>query len=139
MEVSRLGGLIRATAANLHYSHSNTRSQPRLRPTLQIMATQMLNPLSRAGIEPETSWFPVGFVSAAPQCGLQVDVVVFPTVQHGDPVTHTCTLYFLTLSGSIIRDRTSFPVLHSRISLIPFSVLKMREEGKVPGTVIHKH
>ena len=28
---------------------------------------QILNPLSKAGIEPATSWFLAGFVSAAPQ------------------------------------------------------------------------
>ena len=30
---------------------------------------QILNPLSKAGIEPATSWFLVGFVSNAPQLG----------------------------------------------------------------------
>ena len=32
-------GLIRAVAAGLHYSHSNTGSKPRLRPTPQLTAT----------------------------------------------------------------------------------------------------
>ena len=32
-------GLIGAIAAGLHHSHSNTRSEPRLWPALQLMAT----------------------------------------------------------------------------------------------------
>ena len=36
MEVPRLGVEIRATAASLHYSHSNTGSKSRLRPTPHI-------------------------------------------------------------------------------------------------------
>ena len=32
-------GLIRAVADGLHHSHSNDRSEPRLRPTPQLMAT----------------------------------------------------------------------------------------------------
>ena len=32
-------GLIRATAAGLRFSHSNTRSEPGLRPTLQLTET----------------------------------------------------------------------------------------------------
>ena len=37
MEVPRLGGQIGATAAGLHHSHSNSRSEPHLRPTPQYM------------------------------------------------------------------------------------------------------
>ena len=36
---SQARGRIRATATGLHQSHSNARSEPRLRPTLQLMAT----------------------------------------------------------------------------------------------------
>ena len=36
---SQARGLIRAVAAGLRHSHSNARSEPRLRPTLQLMAT----------------------------------------------------------------------------------------------------
>ena len=36
---SQARGLVRGTAANLHQSHSNLRSEPRLRPTLQLTAT----------------------------------------------------------------------------------------------------
>ena len=38
MKVPRLGGLIRAVATRLRQSHSNARSDPRLRPTPQLMA-----------------------------------------------------------------------------------------------------
>ena len=48
---SQARGLIRATAADLHQSHSNTRS---------------LAHWARQGIEPATSWFLVDFVSAEP-------------------------------------------------------------------------
>ena len=39
VEVPRLGVTSEATAASLHHSHSNARSEPRLRPTPQLMAT----------------------------------------------------------------------------------------------------
>ena len=48
---SQAKGLIGATAAGLHHSHSNVGS---------------LTHWSRPGIEPSTSWFLVGFVSTAP-------------------------------------------------------------------------
>ena len=35
---SRARGPIGATAAGLHHSHRNARSEPRLRPTLQLKA-----------------------------------------------------------------------------------------------------
>ena len=57
----------------------------------------------------------------------------FSAVQHGDPVTHTCIHFFLTLSCSIISDQTQFPVLHSRISLLIHSkVLKHKINGNHP-------
>ena len=40
MEFPRLGGRIRAAAASLHHSHSNTGSKPCLQPTPQLTATQ---------------------------------------------------------------------------------------------------
>ena len=49
---SKARGQIGATAAGLHHSHSNAGS-----------LTQWAKP----GIEPQTSWFLVGFVSAAPR------------------------------------------------------------------------
>ena len=36
---SQAKGLIRATAAGLHHSHSNSTSEPHLKPTPQLMAT----------------------------------------------------------------------------------------------------
>ena len=36
---SQARGLIGATAASLHHSHSNARTEPHLRPTSQLMAT----------------------------------------------------------------------------------------------------
>ena len=47
VEVSQARGLIRAAAAGLHHSHSNTRSELRLRPTPQLMATPGLQPTDR--------------------------------------------------------------------------------------------
>ena len=41
-------GLTGAIAASLHHSHSNARSQSRLRPTPQLTAMMILNPLSGA-------------------------------------------------------------------------------------------
>ena len=38
---SQARGLIGATAAGLYHSHSNARSNPCLRPTLQLMATTL--------------------------------------------------------------------------------------------------
>ena len=49
---SQARGRITATAASLQHSHSNARS---------------LTHWAKPGIEPETSWFLVRFVSAAPQ------------------------------------------------------------------------
>ena len=39
VEVPRPSGLIGATSAGLHHSHSNAGSEPRLQPTPQLMAT----------------------------------------------------------------------------------------------------
>ena len=47
MEVPRQGGRIRATAGSLHYSHSNARSELRLRPTPR--QCWILNPWSEDG------------------------------------------------------------------------------------------
>ena len=57
---SQARGLIGAIAAGLHQSHSNVGSEPHLRPTPQLTATP---DRARAGIEPATSWFLVGFVN----------------------------------------------------------------------------
>ena len=47
---SQAGGLIGAVAPGLRHSHSNARSEPRLRPTPQLTQRQILNPLSKAGV-----------------------------------------------------------------------------------------
>ena len=46
--VSQARGPIGSVAAGLHHSHSNVRSKPSLGPTPQLMARQILNPLSEA-------------------------------------------------------------------------------------------
>ena len=57
-----------ATAANLHRSHSNIRSEPCLQPTATAHCNaRSLTHWERPGIEPITSWFLVGFVSTVPQ------------------------------------------------------------------------
>ena len=65
---SQARGQIRPAAAGLRHSHSDTRSEPCLWPTPQLMA--MLDPqakrLSEAGIEPTPSWILVRFVSTLP-------------------------------------------------------------------------
>ena len=43
-----MGGLIGTTAAGLHHSRSNTRSNPHLQPLAQFMEMPDLNPLSKA-------------------------------------------------------------------------------------------
>ena len=67
-------GLIRAEAASLHHSHSNTRSKPHLqiRAAFSTYTTAHGNTGSSThwagpGIEPATSWFLVGFISAVPR------------------------------------------------------------------------
>ena len=46
---SQVRGPIRAAAASLHHSHSHSGTELHWRPTPQLMATQILNPLSEAG------------------------------------------------------------------------------------------
>ena len=61
---SQARGRIGAAAAGPRQSHSNTRSEPRLQPTPQLMA--MPDPLThwaRPGTEPTTSWVLVRFVN----------------------------------------------------------------------------
>ena len=73
MEVPRLGGLIGATAAGLCHSHSSARSW-----TVSVTCTTAHGKAGssthwvRPGVQPATSWFLVGFVSAAPQWELRI-------------------------------------------------------------------
>ena len=57
---SQAGGRIGAVAAGLHHSHSNVRS---------------LTHRARPGIEPESSWIPVRFISTEPQREL-LDIIL---------------------------------------------------------------
>ena len=68
MEVPRMGVelQLQLLAYTTGCSHSNAGSQLHLRPTLQLTATWILNPLSEARDQPVSSWTPVGFVSTAP-------------------------------------------------------------------------
>ena len=61
-------GLIRAIATGVRHSHSNSGSEPSLRPTPELTATPDPQPTERGqGSNPATSWFLVGFVSDAPR------------------------------------------------------------------------
>ena len=66
--VSQARGLIRATAADLRHSQSNNqiRAASANYTTAHGKAPGSLTHGARPGIEPKTSWFLVGFVSAAP-------------------------------------------------------------------------
>ena len=57
-EGSQARGPIGAVEAGLHHSHSNARSEPRLRPTPELTATPDPYPT-----EPESSGMLVGFVN----------------------------------------------------------------------------
>ena len=61
---SQARGPTRTVAACLFQSHSNAGSELRLQPSPQLTATPGLQPTrARPGIEPATSWFPVGSVN----------------------------------------------------------------------------
>ena len=52
-------GLIRAVATSLRQSHGNMGSKPRLRPTLQLMATQDPQPIEQGpGLNPQLHGVP---------------------------------------------------------------------------------
>ena len=53
---SQARGLIGATAAGLHHSHSNAGSEPLLQPTPQLRAIPDLQPTERTHILMDTSW-----------------------------------------------------------------------------------
>ena len=59
---SQARGLIGAVTTGLYHSHSNTGSEPHLRPTPQLQAMPDPQPT-----EPASSWILVGFVSSEPQ------------------------------------------------------------------------
>ena len=66
---SQARGLIGAIAAGLHHKHSNARSKPIWAESVNYTAThsntRSLAHWTRPEIEPPTSWFLVGFISAA--------------------------------------------------------------------------
>jgi len=63
---SQARGPIGAVAAGLRQSHSDKGSEPRLRPTPQLTATRILNPLREAKDQPASSWVLVRLVSTEP-------------------------------------------------------------------------
>ena len=68
IEVSGIGVRVGATAAGLHHSHSNTRSEQSLWPTLQFRATAgSLTHWAGPGIKFASSWLLVSFITAEPQ------------------------------------------------------------------------
>ena len=70
---SQARGRIRAADASLHYTTATATPDLSHVCNLHHSSRQrwILNPLSKAKIEPTTSWFLVGFVSTAPQWELQ--------------------------------------------------------------------
>ena len=61
MYTSRLGVKLEMEAAGLHCSHSNARSE------LRVRATQSLTHWMGSGIKPASSWIQVTFISTEPQ------------------------------------------------------------------------
>ena len=69
-ESSQTRGGIRATAAGLHHSHRNTRSQPHLQPTPQLRATPDSQPTHRGqGSNPASSGMLVRFLTRCATTG----------------------------------------------------------------------
>ena len=64
---SQARGPVGATAAGLHHSHSNVRSELRLWPAPQLRKHRIFNPLSKARDWTCNLMFLVGFTSAAPR------------------------------------------------------------------------
>lgn len=69
---SQTRGQMGSVAAGLQHSHSHAGSEPCLRPTPCSRQCQIPDQGARLGIEPESSWTLVGFVSTAPQQELPV-------------------------------------------------------------------
>lgn len=69
---SQTRGQMGSVAAGLQHSHSHAGSEPCLRPTPCSRQCQIPDQGARLGIEPESSWTLVRFVSTAPQQELPV-------------------------------------------------------------------
>ena len=96
---SQARGLIRATAAGLHHSHSNARS---------------LTHWAWSGIKPATSWFLVGFVSTAPRWGTPG---VLLNRRYSDLTEHIHGLRYAMVRLEIYKGACLVPV-HGEINLV---------------------
>ena len=63
---SQARGPIGAVAADLHRSHSSTGSEPSRQPRAHSNARSLIHWV-RPGMEPPSSWIPVGFITTEPQ------------------------------------------------------------------------
>ena len=71
---SQARSLIGATAAGGHHSHSNSRSEPHLRPNTTAHGNAGSSThWARPGMEPATSWLLVGLVATAPRWELLIE------------------------------------------------------------------
>ena len=107
---SQVRGLIRAVAAGLHHSHSNTGSELCLQPTAQFTATEL-----RPGIEPATSWFLVGFVSTHDGNSTIIVRISYRyeqiEVNRKDYHQHICSV-FICVSVSMLHNRLLQTLAH---------------------------
>ena len=89
---SQARGPIRAAAAGLCYSHSNSGSDPHLRPTYATAHgnIESLTHWSRPGFKPKSSWMPVGFVSAEPRWELLTSDLFNPLPATSDLLNPQC-------------------------------------------------
>ena len=122
---SQARGLIGTVATSLRRSHSNARSEPRLRPTYtsahgNVGSTHWARP----GIEPATSWFLVRFVSTASRWEL-LPWLFAVLVQHGPYVLELAVklgaklkylpAYFKLFAPSVSEDGASTLILISSL------------------------
>ena len=104
---------IRAVATGLHYSHSNAKSEPHLRPTPSLRNAGSLIHWVRPGIEYVPSWMLVRFVSAKP--GRELLNKSFK--KYGAP---TCARQWKTMIDSVLND----------IRTLPSKTLQLRREDR---------
>ena len=115
---SQARGQIGATAAGLHHSHSNAGPKPCLRPTTDHGKAGSLTHWARPGMEPATSRFLVGFVSASPQRDLPTwsltFLILYFRVSASIP---RLTPYVLLYSFSMLYRLTSLPRAQAHATL----------------------